>query len=68
MANTMSNANTASNIERIAEPIDRAACVATIKGMPDVEFSRYVYSTDACYGRTSEGGEILVYQTIQRAD
>ncbi len=51
-------------VQRVAEPIDRAACVATIKRTPDVEFSRYVYKNDACYDVTASGDEILIYQTL----
>jgi len=51
-------------VRKFVEPIDRATCEETVKAMPDVEFSRYVYETDACYGLTPDGEEILVYETL----
>jgi len=52
-------------VQKVAELIDKAACRIAIGRMPDVEFSRYLYATDACYGRTGDSNEILVYQTLK---
>lgn len=51
-------------VQKLAEPIDAAACKSYCKRMPNAVFSKYIYEKDACYCRLDSGTKILIYQTL----